>query len=67
MYYILSLLMTGMGIFMILKPESWFRLVENWKQNSAAEPSEDYLSYTRFGGTVFALVGIGYIVFNLFL
>ena len=67
MYFILSLLLIGVGVSMIIFPRIWFEFAEGWKHNSASEPSALYIFSIRFGGVMCALTGIAYIVVYLFL
>lgn len=67
MYFILSLLLIGIGALMVVSPQTWFDLTESWKSYSSSEPSDRYIWSTRFGGVMCALAGIAYIVVALFL
>jgi hypothetical protein len=55
-----------LGLFMIFKPAIFWALTESWKSADATEPSSLYLFSTRFGGTIFTVLGIiGVIVFGI--
>ncbi len=66
MYYILSLLLICWGAAMVFAPQVWFEMTESWKTYSAAEPSKGYRIATRVIGGVNMIIGIVYIVVNLF-
>lgn len=67
MYFILSLLLIGIGSLMLVSPQIWFDLTESWKSDSSSTPSDKYIWNTRFGGIMCASAGILYIVVTLFL
>ena len=58
MYLILCVLLVVLGLTMICKPGLMYELLESWKHNGASEPSRFYIWNIRFGGCVFALVGV---------
>ncbi len=64
MYLVLGILFLALGALMIFKPQLIYTLIESWKSNSPGEPSKTYLFSTRFGGVMFALVGIVAVVFQ---
>ncbi len=64
MYFIVSIFLIGLGALMFFSPQTWFDLTESWKSYST-EPSKLFVFSTRFGGAMFALVGISYIVVTL--
>jgi len=56
--------MTVLGIFvfvggflMWLKPSLIWELTESWKSNNGTEPSDFYVSSTRFNGILCIIVG----------
>ena len=57
-YLLIGLLFIALGLFMLLKPEKYFEIVERWNFRNDAEPSDFYLANTRFGGTIFTIIGI---------
>ena len=67
MYFILSLLLIGIGSLMVVSPQTWFNLTERWKSYSSSTPSDKYICNTRFGGIMFASAGILYLVVILLL
>lgn len=66
MYYILSVLVIGVGALLVFSPQTWFYFTESWKSQSADEPSDLYIFSTRFGGIMCMLAGVAYIVVHLF-
>lgn len=46
------------GLFMLLMPTAFWALTEKWKSNDATEPSTIFVLSTRFGGGLFAILGI---------
>ena len=50
------------GAFMFFKPHSIWKLTEQWKSYSADEPSDLYLFSAKFGGVLFAVIGIAAII-----
>ena len=57
-YFILGLVLIGIGAVMLAKPQLVYELTESWKHGGAGEPSKLYLGSTRFGGVMFILAGI---------
>ena len=58
-YFILGLVLIGIGAVMLAKPQFVYELTESWKHDGGAgEPSKLYLSSTRFGGVMLILSGI---------
>lgn len=53
-----GILFFALGIFMFLKPDLVWKLTEEWKSYRADGPSDLYLRNIKFGGIVFALVGV---------
>jgi hypothetical protein len=49
-------------VLMEFAPEKVYDFTQGWKNASDADPSPAFLLSTRFGGIVFALVGIAAIV-----
>ncbi len=58
MYILLALLVVGVGVFQWVAPGVWYDFTQSWKNDSASEPSDLYIKYTRIGGAAFALIGI---------
>lgn len=56
-----------LGLFLFLKPGLVWKLTEQWKSYRADEPSDLFLLSTKFGGILFALLGLAMIVLPLFL
>lgn len=57
MYVLLSILLVGLGLLMICRPETVYELTEGWKSSSSGTPSRAYLLSTRFGGVMMLLAG----------
>jgi hypothetical protein len=47
---VVGIFLVGFGLFMILKPTLFWEITESWKSNDGTEPSNFYISSTRFGG-----------------
>lgn len=47
-----------LGLVIFLKPVLVWKLMEQWKSYGADSPSELYIKNTKFGGSIFVLVGI---------
>lgn len=62
MYLIGGILLAIAGVIMTVRPQWIFSLTEMWKNDSATEPSDLYLTSTRVGGVFFILIGIGAII-----
>ncbi len=56
--FIISIAMVLLGLFMMFKPEIFWRIIESWKSYHSDEPSEFYKWHTRFGGLIFSSIGI---------
>lgn len=64
--FIVFLLFIPLGLLMLFRPTFIWALTESWKSTDATEPSSLYLFSTRFGGTIFTVLGIiGVIVFGI--
>ncbi|KIL35051.1 hypothetical protein SD71_15425 [Cohnella kolymensis] len=59
MWFLLSIFLLAVGLFMFFKPLLIWMITESWKSNDATEPSDLYIWSTRIGGVLFTLVGIG--------
>ena len=57
-----GILLLIVGLFLYLFPETYWKLTEQWKSYYADEPSDFYLKTTKFGGILFAIVGVGFII-----
>lgn len=55
---IMTIAMSLLGFFMMLKPEIFWVILESWKSHHSDEPSEFYKWHTRFGGLIFLSIGI---------
>lgn len=64
---LLSLLVTGAGVVMLLRPEWVWMVTERWKSEDASQPSDLYLSSLRVGGAFCILAGITGVVLALVL
>ena len=51
-YILLAILLIGMGLFMAIRPDLWWKATEAWKSYRADEPSDFYRITTRIGGIV---------------
>ena len=59
LYFFIGLVLIGIGITMLVKPQFVYELTESWKHGGGVyEPSSLYLWSTRFGGVMFTLAGI---------
>ena len=59
LYFIIGLVLTGIGVTMLVKPQIVYELTESWKHDGGVgEPSGLYVWSTRFGGVMFILAGI---------
>ena len=59
LYFFIGLVLIGIGITMLVKPQLVYELTETWKHDGGAgEPSKLYLWSTRCGGVMFILAGI---------
>ena len=62
-----GIIFLGLGMFIFLKPHLVWKLTEEWKSYRADEPSDIYLTSTKFGGILFALLGAIMIMLTLIL
>ena len=59
LYFIVGLVLAGIGVTMLVKPQFVYELTESWKHGGGVyEPSGLYVWSTRFGGIMFILAGI---------
>lgn len=65
MYLILSIILIAFGIFMLIRPRTFFELTESWKSDTSSEPSKLYIFGTRFGGVMCILAGAGELIVNI--
>jgi hypothetical protein len=56
---ILMILLTLFGLVMLVRPTVIWKITESWKSKDASEPSTMYMWFTRFGGAMFTIAGIG--------
>jgi hypothetical protein len=54
---ILSVVFICLGLLMLIKPDFFWTVTESWKSNDATEPSKIYVVSTRFGGSIFTVIG----------
>ncbi len=54
------------GYFMFFRPEEVIKFIEQLNFNNEVEPSDLYISSTKFGGVVLTIIGI-YIISSYFL
>jgi hypothetical protein len=59
---VVGIFLVGFRLFMILKPTLFWEITESWKSNDGTEPSNFYISSTRFGGVMFVLGGFSGII-----
>ncbi|MFB5677803.1 DUF6199 family natural product biosynthesis protein [Paenibacillus terreus] len=52
-----GLISIALGLLSFLKPSIGWYINEGWKVKGDSEPSETYLSVTRFGGIVSMMLG----------
>ena len=59
LYFFIGLVLIGIGITMLVKPQLVYELTETWKHDGGMYgPSRLYLWSTRFGGVMCTLAGI---------
>lgn len=56
----------AIGLFMLIWPEYFWALTEQWKSNDATEPSTLFIISTRFGGGMLTILGIVGLVVMLY-
>lgn len=54
------------GLFMLLKPTTFWELFESWKNVSTATPSKNYLVQIRISGCICMVVGLAIFVGSFF-
>lgn len=52
------------GLFMLLLPQYFWMLTEQWKSEDATEPSTIFIGSTRFGGVMCTIVGCLGLIFG---
>ncbi|MCI8398206.1 MAG: hypothetical protein HFF90_02240 [Oscillibacter sp.] len=57
MYTVLSIILIGVGLLMLVSPETFYNLTEGWKHSGGSGPSRSYVFSTRFGGVMMLAVG----------
>lgn len=55
---IAGVLILALGVFLFCRPETFWRLTEQWKSYRADEPSGLYRISTKFGGICFMAAGL---------
>lgn len=58
MFVAVGILFLGIGLFMLIRPQTVFTIIESWKSADWGEPSKLYLWNTRIGGAAVLAVGI---------
>ena len=48
----------ALGVFLFVRPDLLWNWTERWKSTQAEAPSDFYVKSTKFGGVVFALLGV---------
>lgn len=60
LYFIIGLVLIGIGVAMLARPQIVYELTESWKHDGGVYgPSRLYVWSTRFGGVMCILAGIG--------
>lgn len=67
MYIMIGVVLIGVGLIMTLSPSMFYNITQAWKNGSESEPSELFVSSTRFGGICFSIVGMASIVLQFLL
>jgi hypothetical protein len=60
---LLFILFMVIGLVMSLAPTFFWMLTEQWKSRDATEPSTLFILSTRFGGGMFAILGLLGVIF----
>ena len=64
--FISELVLTGLGVVMLAKPQLVYKLTEGWKYGDARKQSKLHLKLhlweARFSGVIFTLVGIASLI-----
>lgn len=58
---VIAFLLLAASILMLANPEVFWMITESWKGNGD-EPSDFYKKYVRFGGVIFFLVSVFFII-----
>lgn len=66
-YLFFSVLLVGLELLMLIRPDVFYEIVEGWKSSSPSGPSDFYRISTRFGGALMLAVGFGGVAVQLFL
>lgn len=67
MYLILAILLAGLGLLMLLRPDAFYEITEGWKSSSCGEPSDLYILSARIGGGFMLAVGLIGVAVEIFL
>lgn len=67
MYFLISILFIVIGFGVVVKPRLAIELINMFRFNQVDEPTDLYVFSTRFGGFMFMLVGLIYLVVNYIL
>ena len=59
---VIGLLLIGVGVFYLLRPDIVWTMTERWKSHRADEPSDLYAIMIRIGGAIVLLGGIALII-----
>ncbi|MFV0343834.1 MAG: DUF6199 family natural product biosynthesis protein [Anaerocolumna sp.] len=67
MYLLISILFIIGGVSVVVKPMLAIELINMFRFNQVDEPTNLYVFSTRFGGFMFMLVGLIYLIVNYIL
>lgn len=59
---LVGILIIAFGVTIFVKPIWLWQLTEKWKSYGADEPSDFYITSTKFGGVVSVLAGVFFVV-----
>lgn len=62
MYILIGIIFIGIGLAMLISPQTIFEITESWKSDSNNEPSKLYMISTRCGGGIFFIIGLASIM-----
>ncbi|OPA80312.1 hypothetical protein BVG16_06140 [Paenibacillus selenitireducens] len=66
MFTFAGIIIIAIGLLNIFKPEFAWYLKEGWKVDGDSEPSDTYLTLTRFGGVVATIMGFIVLMSGIF-
>ncbi len=61
-----GLFLLVLGITAFLWPKTVWEITERWKINGDGEPSDFYLTFTKYGGLLLALLGLAGVLTGFF-